>query len=151
MVRIMIDKLIDDCIMLDESIDDYDEYESILNDSKRELKQAYNDGKTNNKTEKTIAIAAILLLLIKYDDYKSIVGDSNSELYGIINRGRDSIASNFAQTAIFTSIVDERRCPDCGALHGERYKVGSGEYSNNMPPLHNRCRCIYEYILERNY
>lgn len=86
-----------------------------------------------------------------YDEYRSIVRDSNTELYSMLTKGRDSIASNFAQTAIFTSIKDERRCEVCRSKQGLRFKVGTNEYNENMPPLHNRCRCIYRYIMGRNY
>jgi SPP1 gp7 family putative phage head morphogenesis protein len=86
-----------------------------------------------------------------YSEYRSIVRDSNSELYSVFNKGRDSIASNFAQTAIFTTVKDEWRCETCRLLQGKRFKVGTNEYNENMPPLHNHCRCIYQYILGRNY
>lgn len=32
---------------------------------------------------------------------------------------------------------DERVCPECGPLEGERWEAGDGPY----PPLHTNCRC----------
>ena len=86
-----------------------------------------------------------------YDEYRSIVRDSNTELFSMMMKGRDKIGSQFAQTAIFTTTKDEKRCGICKTKHGLRFKVGTPEYNENMPPLHHRCRCIYKYVLGRNY
>lgn len=135
----IIDRLIDACIKLEE-YSAYSIYSNITNEAKVKLKQMFDSGRGINKENTN-----------KKDDYSDIIKDSNSELYSIFNNGRDSIASNFAEIAIFTTVKDERRCKKCKSLQGKRFKVGTNEYNENMPPLHNRCRCIYEYILGRNY
>lgn len=134
-----IDKLINICIKLGE-YSDYSIYSNITDDAKRKLKQMFDNGRGIDKKDTN-----------KKDDYSDIIKDSNVELYSVFNKGRDSIASKFAQIAIFTTIKDERRCEVCKSKQGKRFKVGTNEYNENMPPLHNRCRCIYTYIMGRNY
>jgi SPP1 gp7 family putative phage head morphogenesis protein len=53
---------------------------------------------------------------------------------GVLNR-RDY------QLAWYTSI-DERRCPQCGALHGETAPVDADKIQGLWPPAHPRCRCV---------
>jgi SPP1 gp7 family putative phage head morphogenesis protein len=45
------------------------------------------------------------------------------------------------QLVWYTSL-DERRCPQCGALHGETAPVDADKVQGEWPPLHPRCRCV---------
>jgi hypothetical protein len=37
---------------------------------------------------------------------------------------------------------DERVCPECGPLHGQRFRQGEGPW----PPLHTSCRCFRQEV-----
>ena len=39
---------------------------------------------------------------------------------------------------VWFTVRDERVCPECGPLHGQRFQRGHGP----QPPLHTSCRCI---------
>lgn|SRR4030065_519034 len=80
------------------------------------------------------------------DDYDSILDDNLLLTGNMVNLGRDRSIINRAQTAMYSALMDNRTCPLCADLDGTYVKVGSNEYSDYAPPLHNRCRCIWVYI-----
>lgn len=41
----------------------------------------------------------------------------------------------------FYTKVDERRCEECGSLHGKIFPMSSYEVGVNASPIHPRCRC----------
>ena len=41
----------------------------------------------------------------------------------------------------YLAALDERTCPICGGLDGQRFKVSEAEEGVNYPVLHPRCRC----------
>lgn len=48
----------------------------------------------------------------------------------------------------FYTKVDERRCEECGALHGLVFPVSSFEVGVNASPIHPHCRCWEVPIME---
>ena len=45
----------------------------------------------------------------------------------------------------FRTAVDERVCPTCGPLHGQRFSLSD---TANEPPIHPRCRCFTQPWLD---
>lgn len=41
----------------------------------------------------------------------------------------------------FYTSEDERVCSECGAIHGDKFKVSNAIVGTNFPPIHNGCRC----------
>lgn len=48
----------------------------------------------------------------------------------------------------YYTIPDERRCEQCGELHGRVFPMTAYEVGLTAPPIHPRCRCITIPILE---
>lgn len=48
----------------------------------------------------------------------------------------------------FYTKVDERRCEQCGALHGTIFPISAYEVGVTASPIHTRCRCWEVPILE---
>ena len=48
----------------------------------------------------------------------------------------------------FYTKVDERRCEECGALHGKIFPMSAYEVGVTASPIHPRCRCWEVPILE---
>lgn len=42
---------------------------------------------------------------------------------------------------IYTSTLDENTCPLCGKLDGKRIKLSEAKIGQNLPPMHEGCRC----------
>ncbi len=64
-----------------------------------------------------------------------------------INYGRDAAAREAdLQGMQFSAILDDRTCPLCEQLDGMQIAEGDPAYEQYMPPLHDRCRCIWVYI-----
>ena len=67
-------------------------------------------------------------------------------------------ATNAARTEAFKEIGiaeaefltsgDPNICPECAALHGTAFKVGTWDYESHMPPIHPRCRCVMSPLVE---
>lgn len=39
------------------------------------------------------------------------------------------------------TVQDERRCDQCGEMHGTTHKISEAKIGVNLPPFHHRCRC----------
>ena len=78
---------------------------------------------------------------------------------GFDNLGRDAEAQiarsrgDIAQ-AVYSAILDEATCTECGGVDGEEVQVGSDRYFEIQPPNrrcestaggNNFCRCIFVY------
>lgn len=48
----------------------------------------------------------------------------------------------------FYTKVDERRCEECGALHGQIFPISAFEVGVTASPIHPRCRCWEVPIME---
>lgn len=48
----------------------------------------------------------------------------------------------------FYTKIDERRCEECGALHGQIFPISAYEVGVTASPIHPRCRCWEVPILE---
>ena len=48
------------------------------------------------------------------------------------------------KTYTIYTVVDERRCSQCGELHGTTHKIKDAKIGVNLPPFHNRCRCMVD-------
>ena len=81
--------------------------------------------------------------------YDDIINDQMSGLANMVNLGRDRTAINSCKKAEYYAILDKRTCPLCEELNGSVVEVGSTEHQNHMPPIHNRCRCIWVYYDEQ--
>lgn len=44
----------------------------------------------------------------------------------------------------WSALLDRRTCPRCSALHGDMQPLGM-PFSDDLPPLHARCRCVVGY------
>jgi len=85
-----------------------------------------------------------------FNDCISIIKDNVIGIYSFISMGRNATAKEVCEYATYSAVLDNRCCNDCSNLNGTRFKVDSPEYYDNMPPLHNRCRCVYIYeIMEK--
>jgi len=73
------------------------------------------------------------------NDYKGIVGK-------MINFGRDLIAVENSNVAVYSAVLDKKICPLCKFLNGMVFKIDSEEYKRFQQPLHNNCRCIFIYV-----
>lgn len=80
--------------------------------------------------------------------YDDIIQDQMSGLIGMVNLGRDRTAIKSCKKAEYYAILDKKTCPLCKELDGSVVKVGSLDHQNYMPPIHNRCRCIWVYFDE---
>lgn len=80
--------------------------------------------------------------------YDDIIQDQMSGLIGMVNLGRDRTAIKSCKKAEYYAILDKKTCPLCKKLDGSVVEVGSPEHQNHMPPIHNRCRCIWVYFDE---
>ena len=80
--------------------------------------------------------------------YDDIIQDQMSGLIGMVNLGRDRTAIDKCKKAEYYAILDKKTCPLCQDLDGSVVEVGSSDHQNYMPPIHNRCRCIWVYFDE---
>ena len=78
----------------------------------------------------------------------SVLGDQVSSLVGmLINEGRNIAAGSAgARVAQYSAILDETTCPLCEELDEQIFEVGSPEFDEYTPRIHNNCRCIWVYI-----
>jgi SPP1 gp7 family putative phage head morphogenesis protein len=81
--------------------------------------------------------------------YDDIINDQMSGLANMVNLGRDRTAISKCKKAEYYAILDKKTCPLCRELDGSVVEVGSSEHQNHMPPIHNRCRCIWVYYDEQ--
>ncbi len=53
----------------------------------------------------------------------------------------------------YSALLDDNTCPNCRALDGKSFEMGSTSYVANSPPLRDckgktRCRCVYVLVLK---
>jgi SPP1 gp7 family putative phage head morphogenesis protein len=80
------------------------------------------------------------------DAYDQILEDNLVGVGNMINLGRDRTAIGNCDLVEYSAILDKKTCELCRWLDGSIFEVGSSEYNQYMPRIHNRCRCIYVYI-----
>ena len=90
------------------------------------------------------SIDSILLLLDKrFNSIGKILtalGLSESTAIGSIARQKIFRELGIRKYQIYT-ILDERRCDTCGAMHGLVFPISSYEVGVTASPFHTRCRC----------
>jgi hypothetical protein len=82
------------------------------------------------------------------DMYSGILEDNIFETSVFLAFGRAVTAELSAKSVQHIALLDGFVCPLCSDLDGSTYEVGSEEYYLRMPPVHSRCRCVYEYSNE---
>lgn len=79
---------------------------------------------------------------------KELDGHATVQTAWAINSGRHFVAGDSGvKVAQYSAILDDRTCALCRELDGQIFDVTSKEFKKFTPPVHNRCRCIFAYIM----
>lgn len=84
-------------------------------------------------------------------DIKRLATMSINEAFSI---GRTTAAEGNAAaigSATLSALMDSATCPVCRNLDGKKFKIGTDEYEEHLPPLQgcrgrDHCRCVYVYV-----
>lgn len=100
------------------------------------------------KSGKSMAEARQLVIEEMENTRRFIRSEINTIVNGVVNDTAMAFATANKSKMIYSSVLDDRRCEDCGNFHGHIYNYNSPD----MPslPQHINCRCYYIPIMDND-
>ena len=100
------------------------------------------------KSGKNMAEARQLVIEEMENTRRFIRSEINTIVNGVVNDTAMAFATVNKSKMIYSSVLDDRRCEDCGDFHGHIYNYNSPD----MPslPQHINCRCYYIPIMDND-